>query len=647
MSVPTTGVPSARDVQASFAATLVDEWVRGGVTHAVVCPGSRSTPLVVALAAHPGIVVHVRLDERSAAFTAVGMGRASGRPALVVTTSGTAAAELHAAVAEADLGGVPLIACTADRPPELRDVGAPQTMDQARLFGGAVRWFCDPGVADLASRRAWRSWAARSVAEAVSAPGGPGPVHLNLPFREPLLGEADRAGGVAPGRADGAPWHRVVGATALGGVVGLESSEEGVGRLIESGWLRPGRRGLIVAGAGCGDPGAVLALADSLGWPVLADPRSGVRLPVAGVIGSADGILRSESFARAHAPEVVVRLGQPWVSKVVNTFLSAAIADGTEAIEVEPWGRWRDPEREVSTFIRSDPTLFCNQAQAALQVSAGSGGSSGSSGGQRQGRAAGWGTEWEEAESAARTVLSARLGADGADRADGADEAEAASLTLDEPSLAHRLVARMPAGSTLVVSSSMPVRDVEAFAVPREGFPTVVANRGVNGIDGVVSTALGVALASGGPTVALVGDLAFLHDVSALVRSGEFDAPLTVVVADNRGGGIFSFLDPATSLDGTTFDTLFGTPQGVDVASVAAGFGWPVDDLGAIPGAGSGGAGLEEALDRRVGSGSLSVIRVRVPERAENVQIHRRINAAIVEAVEGVGTVEGVETVGT
>ena len=358
MSVPTTAVPSGRDVQAAFAATLVDEWVRGGVTHAVVCPGSRSTPLVVALAAHPGLAVHVRLDERSAAFTAVGMGRASGRPALVVTTSGTAAAELHAAVAEADLGGVPLIACTADRPPELRDVGAPQTMDQARLFGGSVRWFCDPGVADLASRRSWRSWAARSVAEAVSGPAGPGPVHLNLPFREPLLGDPAGAGGVAPGRPDGAPWHRVVGGTALGGGGGLEQFEEGVGGLIESGWLDPGRRGLIVAGAGCGDPEAVLALAASLGWPVLADPRSGARLPVPGVIGSADGILRSESFARAHVPEVVVRLGQPWVSKVVNTFLSAAIGAGAEAIEVEPWGRWRDPEREVSTFIRSDPTLL-------------------------------------------------------------------------------------------------------------------------------------------------------------------------------------------------------------------------------------------------------------------------------------------------
>ncbi len=215
MSVPTaadgTGHP---DLQAAFASTLVDEWTRGGVGHAVVCPGSRSTPLAVALTAHPAMAVHVRLDERSAGFTALGIGRASGRPAVVLTTSGTAAAELHAAVVEADLGAVPLIVCTADRPAELHDVGAPQTIDQTRLFGGSVRWFCDPGVADPAARTTWRSLAARSVAEAASGASGPGPVHLNLPFREPLLGDQAAGGGVGPGRPDGRPWHQVVRRTA-------------------------------------------------------------------------------------------------------------------------------------------------------------------------------------------------------------------------------------------------------------------------------------------------------------------------------------------------------------------------------------------------------------------------------------------------
>ena len=200
---------------------------------------------------------------------------------------------------------------------------------------------------------------------------------------------------------------------------------------------------------------------------------------------------------------------------------------------------------------------------------------------------------------------------------------------LSEPSLAHRLFARMPADSTLVVSSSMPVRDLEAFAMPRHDPPRVVANRGANGIDGVVSTALGVALASSGPTVALVGDLAFLHDVSALVRSEGMSAPLTVVVADNDGGGIFSFLDQAEALDAGSFDLLFGTPQLADVASVAAGFGWPVDECGPAASA----IGFEDALDRRLAGGSMSVIRVGLPGRVENVAVHHRINAAVVEAL--------------
>lgn len=190
------------DVQATFAATLVDEWVRAGVTDAVVAPGSRSTPLLLALTSRSSSIrVHVFLDERSAGFFAVGLGMATGRPAVVVTTSGTAAVELHPAVVEASHAGVPLLAVTADRPWELRDVGAPQTIDQTALFGRAVRWFADPGVPDAASSPAWRSLAARAVVEAVV---GRGPVHLDLPFREPLVGHP---GPLPPGRPDGAPWH--------------------------------------------------------------------------------------------------------------------------------------------------------------------------------------------------------------------------------------------------------------------------------------------------------------------------------------------------------------------------------------------------------------------------------------------------------
>jgi 2-succinyl-5-enolpyruvyl-6-hydroxy-3-cyclohexene-1-carboxylate synthase len=586
----------AADVQAAFAATLVDEWVRAGVTHAVVCPGSRSTPLAVALAGHGALTVHVRLDERSAAFTALGIGAATGRPALVVTTSGTAAVELHPAVVEADLSGVPLIACTADRPPELRDVGAPQTIDQTHLFGRSVRWFADPGVPTPATRGTWRSLASRAVAEACEGSGGPGPVHLNLPFREPLLGDPAAAGGVAPGRSGGRPWHQVVASPSSTPAGWLRSA-------VDEGLLSSARRGVIVAGAACGDPEDVLGLATALGWPVLAEPRSGLRRPGPGIVACADGILRSPAFVAAHHPEVIVRLGDRWVSKVVTSVLASAVSVGARDILVGPTWRWTDPERNADTVVRSEPGSFCRDAARLV--------------GERDGIGSdgAWSGSWQRAEDAARRVISSVLGA---------------GDTLDEPSLAHRLFARLPPEAVVVVSSSMPVRDLEAYALPRHAPPRVLANRGANGIDGVVSTAIGVAVASGRPTVALVGDLALLHDVSALVHPSGIDADLTVVVADNGGGGIFSFLPPASSLEEATFEQLFGTPQHTDPAAVATGFGWEVDVVGPGPDLGA----FEHRLDQRVGAGGLSVIRVGLPERVENVAVHSRINAAIVGAVE-------------
>ncbi len=584
-------------MQAAFAATLVDEWTRHGVAHAVVCPGSRSSPLAVALAAHPDITVHVRLDERSAGFSGLGLGLASGQPAVVLTTSGTAAAELHAAVVEADLAGVPLLVCTADRPPELRDVGAPQTIDQVHLYGRSPRWFADPGVPDPATSGTWRSLAARSVAESTTGPLGPGPVHLNLPFREPLLGDPAAGGGLPPGRTAGAPWHAVVG-------TGPAPDRKWIRSEVDRGVFRPGTRGLIVAGAGCGRPDAVTGLATALGWPVLADPRSGVRRMGSGLVGAADGILRSERFAASHLPDVVLRLGGRWVSKVVNGFVSRAVEGGARYLVVDPWGRWDDPEREVRAVVRADPTRWAEEVAAATVPTAGP---------------VSWLVDWQRAEDRARTALATALG-------------DATTGGLTEPSLAHRLVAALPDEATLVVSSSMPIRDVECYAGPRVRPPRVLANRGANGIDGVVSTALGVAMAGGGPTVALVGDLAFLHDVSALVAAQTVEIDLVVVVADNQGGGIFSFLPQAAGLDPATFETLFGTPQGPDPAAVAAGFGWAVDEVGP----GSGSEGLEEVLARRVGARGRSVIRVQLPDRTANIDHHRLVNSAIVRAVDAV-----------
>jgi 2-succinyl-5-enolpyruvyl-6-hydroxy-3-cyclohexene-1-carboxylate synthase len=581
------GTPDDGDRQAAFAAALVDEWVRAGVAHAVVCPGSRSTPLALAVAAEPRLALHVRLDERSAGFTALGIGLATGMPAVVVVTSGTAAAELHAAVVEADLAGVPMLVCTADRPPELRDVGAAQTIDQVHLYGRSVRWFADPGVPDDASRTSWRSLGSRAVAEAVAGSDGPGPVHLNLPFREPLLGDPDR-GGVPDGRVGGAPWHRVH-------LVPVPPPTALVDELTTSAGLRPGARGVVVAGAGCGTPSAVLALSAALSWPVLADPRSGLRGGDGVVVAQADAILRAPGFVAGHRPEVALVLGERWASKVVNSFV-----DGADTVVVDPFGRWPDPSRSAGRVVRCDPTLLCEALTAAFPDHPDDG----------------WAASWQRAETVARRVVESEL----ADR----------DASWTEPALAHRLVAALPPGARLVVSSSMPIRDVEAFGTPRIDPPEVLANRGANGIDGVVSTSIGVALA-GGPTVALVGDLAFLHDVSALVGPSESRPPLTVVVADNGGGGIFSFLAPASTLESGTFERLFGTPQSVDVAAVAAGFGWAVEEVDDDSGPGA----LADALGRSTSRDGGTVVRVRLPDRSTNVAAHDRINASVVAAVDG------------
>jgi len=580
------GPPPPADVQAGWCAVLVDEWARAGVRRAVVCPGSRSTPLALALARHRAVALDVRLDERSAAFFALGASVASGRPVVVCTTSGTAAAELHPAVVEAHHAGVPLLVCTADRPPELHGVGAPQTIDQHGLFARAVRHAADLGPAEWDRRDTWRSVAARLVAEACGGPRGPGPVHVNLALREPLLGEPPA---LPPGRPDGRPWHAVA---ATG-----EGAPARVGAPGGAGWAARlgGRRGVIVAGAGAGDPEAVFALADALGWPLLADPTSGCRRARPGVVGAADALLRVPALAEALRPDAVVRLGAPWASKVLAGWLDASGA-ATQVV-VDPWWRWADPGRGATDMVRVDPATWC--AAVAAEVGAGRTAVPGGD----------WRARWAEADAAAWEAV---------------DRWCAGSGRMSEPALARAVAASVPPEGLLVVSSSMPVRDLEWFVAPGERVPRVIANRGANGIDGVVSTAVG-ASADGTPVVALVGDLAFLHDLTAWVRPAGHDPDCTVVVADNGGGGIFSFLPQADALAEGPFERLFATPQAVDVAAVAAGLGLPVEDVDTV-------AALTGALEpsRR---GGLRVVRARLPGAAAHVDALAEIHAAVAEAV--------------
>jgi 2-succinyl-5-enolpyruvyl-6-hydroxy-3-cyclohexene-1-carboxylate synthase len=519
----------AADTAASFCATLADEWRRSGVSEAVVCPGSRSTPLALALLRQEGIRVSVRLDERGAGFFGIGLALASGLPVILLTTSGTAAAELHAAVVEAHHARVPLIVCTADRPPELHDVGAPQAIDQVHLYGRAVRWFADPGVPDEAARYSWRSLASRAVAEAEHGPLGPGPVHLNLAFREPLLG---RTGSLPSPRTARGTWHEV----RHDSVAGLAAVRE---------HLRPSTRGVIVAGRGRGLRGVVEALASELSWPVLADPPSGCRTAETHVVGAADSLLRHEGFAAEMLPEVVIRYGDPWASKVLASWLSRSAREGAVHVAFDPDWAWKDPGREVALFVRG-----------------------GSSAGGIWPRPPGsWLGRWAAAEAAAQRAI------------DGVLEARTEA---SEPGVARQLFAAVPGAGTIVASSSMPVRDLEWFGRPRSQPPLVLANRGANGIDGVVSTTLGVAASgTGAPVFGLIGDLAALHDASALVRptTGAPSTAAVIVVLDNAGSGIFNFLPQASALDEAEFEQLFGTPQLPAVADLVRGCGLFVTEV--------------------------------------------------------------------
>jgi 2-succinyl-5-enolpyruvyl-6-hydroxy-3-cyclohexene-1-carboxylate synthase len=563
MSMPVT-------TAATFCATLVDEWVRAGVVDAVIAPGSRSTPLAIALTDRPELRVHVHHDERSASFLALGVGLATGRPAVLVCTSGTAAAHFHGAVIEAHQAEVPLIVCTADRPPELRDVSAPQTIDQDHLYGRAVRWFCDPGVPEEGMRSTWRSLAARAVADA-GAPQ-PGPVHLNLPFRDPLVGEP---GELPDARSEGWPWH----ATTTGPTLVAPSELDALIAVMET------QRGVIVAGAGAGDPLAVHWLAGSAGWPVLADPRSGCRVPEPTTVGAFDAMLRHPGFAADHTPALVLRIGAPPASKVLNQWLAAS---GARQVQVGATPAWIDPEHSAAIRVIADPTELCTALEKRLTGAAGTP----------------WLARWQHAEARAQAAIDDVLGR---------------HPEPTEPGVARALLAALPAGATLVASSSMPIRDIEWYGAPRDGV-RVLANRGANGIDGVVSTAVGAALGTGGPTALLIGDIALLHDGNGLLGAAQRAIDLTLVVIDNDGGGIFSFLPQASALPADRFEQLFGTPHGVDPAALAAVHGIPTvpwDDLGGALRAGRG----------------VRLIHVRT-DRAANVAVHDEINGAVVAALD-------------
>ncbi|MDA3038167.1 MAG: 2-succinyl-5-enolpyruvyl-6-hydroxy-3-cyclohexene-1-carboxylic-acid synthase [Actinomycetota bacterium] len=568
---------------ATFCATFVDEWIRSGSTGAFVAPGSRSTPLALALAQRSEVEVSVFHDERAASFAALGWSIRTARPAIVLCSSGTAGAHFFGAVIEASMSAVPLIVVTADRPPELWDVGAAQTIDQTHLFGDKVRWFGAPGVPETDQAATWRSWASRAIAEASGGAGQsrPGPVHLNLSFRDPLAG---RAAELPPGRPDGRPWHRATHATFDHDLVDLFRTLSG-------------RDGVIVAGGGVTDPASVVALAERLGWPLLADHRSGCRKP--GVaIAHFDGLLRNPAFADAQRPEVIVRFGEPLTSKVTNQWLASS---GAELIVAAPRGRWLDPERLASTIVPE----ACFAAALLAQFPA-----------QRIDTPT---TNSDRSPSPAKPSPANQWRA--ADARAGADvQYLLASEPLNDPTVTRALLASLPTGSALVAASSMAVRELEWFGANRDDV-SVYSNRGANGIDGTIATAIGIA-STGVPTACLIGDVAFLHDSTALVGLARPMIDLTIVVLDNDGGGIFGFLPQHDLVSSDQFELLFGTPHGTDLRGLAAAHhltaaDWPNTDTGLADLAPEG----------------VKVFIART-DREASLDLHRRLNARLASAAQ-------------
>ena len=572
---------SSAATAATFCATLVDEWLSCGVRHAVVCPGSRSTPLAIALADRAEINLHVFHDERSGAFAALGIGKESGTPAILLCTSGTAAVEFHAAVVEADHAQVPILVCTADRPPELQNVGAPQTINQQKLFGESVRLFIDAPVAQTRERNMWRALAREawrsSLGENLTKSFGP--VHINLHFREPLVGEVGELPKLLKTLSDKSFAKKSFGLN----FITRAFMRVRFLRLINE------PRVIVVAGAECGDSKELLSLAHNMGWPVLSDPRSGTRVEENQVVISAmDSMLRNENFARSQTPDVILRFGAPLVSKVVNAWLANS---GAPQIVVTKTPVLIDPEQKTKMHLVADVKFVRDLVSP-----------------NRANKDRSWLASWSGAEAKAQQAINSAL----------ADE-----TAICEPAIARTVYRSISDHSNLFVSSSMPIRDVEWFAQPRSGLK-VFANRGVNGIDGVVSTAVGVAISSNSPTFLLIGDLALLHDSNGLINLASRNIDLRIVLIDNCGGGIFSFLPQATAMESTKFEKIFGTPHNTDLVLIAKAHGLQATTA----------ASLDELTDELMIRGPRLICVA--TDRSENVRVHERINQMVSVAIQNI-----------
>ncbi len=572
----------------ALASAFVEELARGGLRQATVSPGSRSTPLAVALWRQPEVEVTVIVDERSAAFFALGAAQAGGAPVAMLCTSGTAAANFYPAICEASESCQPLIALTADRPPELREIGAGQTIDQLKLYGSSVRWFCEVGTheADDQGLLHFRSIACRAIAAARGELRA-GPVHLNFAWREPLApisipGDVSATDQLALGGRGDRPLTAVTRSASQP----TEPLLEQIGEQIKS-----ARSGVIIAGRQT-DPALrapLSELAERCGFPILAEPTSQLRCGPhdrSKVITAYDLLLRDRRFAERVRPDLVLRFGEMPTSKPLRAWL---VQSGASQVIVDARGSWNEPSQRAATVLRTEAV----------------------------GVAAGWAARlqraedpvamiWRAAERDARRAISQELDGEG---------------PLSEPSLHLALGRSYRDGDLIYTASSMPIRDQESFLSAGDADALFLCNRGANGIDGLISSAIGAAHASRRQTTVISGELGLLHDLGGLSALRDVASPVRFIVINNGGGAIFNFLPQAKALGPKEFEALLQTPRGLDLVKVASLFDLPhylVNTAGQ----------LGEALER-----GTSLIEVR-PSGEDNVDLHRRVTAAVSSAVD-------------
>jgi 2-succinyl-5-enolpyruvyl-6-hydroxy-3-cyclohexene-1-carboxylate synthase len=573
------------------AIVLVDELLRCGVTDAVLAPGSRSTPLALALAtaeARGDLVLHVRLDERSAGYTALGIGKVTGVPAVVLTTSGTAAVNLHPSIVEADESGVPMLVITADRPPRLRDVGANQTIRQMTTFGSDVRIGIDmaPAVREPGQVKYWRSTVARAVAMATDALR-PGPVHLNVPFDDPLVPDDDLEWPEdLDGRPEGRPW------TADARLVAGMSTplDDVLGALLDD--VVVPARGVIVLGDHQDTDAVALVddLADALGWPVISEP-SGNGAGCSTALSHATLLLEDDPFAEMHIPDLVLTVGRVGLNRSVLRMVSRA---GLHlAVDSRPM--WSDPTRSADLVVASVP-LPPVEAEVDEE----------------------WLQSWQRADVLAAAAVETAL--------------FSAAEALTGMHVARVVATQVPDGGLLFVGPSWPVRHVGSFAANTVQEAAVLGNRGTSGIDGCVSTSWGAAAAlqrnGGAGAIALMGDQTFLYDANGLLVPAEEERPdLVYVVSDNDGGGIFSTLEQGHVVESSMFERVFGNPLGVDITAVAGALGVPAVVVDTVP-------ALQDALEDALGLGGVRIVVARTVDRAQEAEILAEVQRAVSSALE-------------